>query len=108
MLASQTGLPLLQKYIHEKNHGSVIQKITEKVIAADRLGGELVTPGMTSRLKPNAAMSRRSARFSYGCGSHSAHASQNSGCPTIVEKPSARMRHSEGCRMGSTSGCSSP
>ena len=38
-LASQTVLPLLQKYIQEKNQGSVIQKMMVKMAAASLLGG---------------------------------------------------------------------
>jgi hypothetical protein len=64
MLPSQTGLPLLQKYIHEKNQGSVIQNTSVKVTAESRVGGVAVMPGITSTLKPSAAISRRSGRLS--------------------------------------------
>ena len=64
MLASHTGFPPLQKYMYEKNQGSVIQNTMEKVIAAIRVGGVAVTPGTTSTLKPSAAISNRRAKFS--------------------------------------------
>jgi hypothetical protein len=72
MLATQTALPLLQKYIQVKNHGRVTQKIADRATAAGREGGELVTVPITSRAAPPSAIRMRRNRFSYGWGSQSA------------------------------------
>ena len=64
MLASQTGLPLLQKYIHEKNQGSVIQKIDGEGDRRHARSAASWSRRDHQQAQPRAAISRRSPRLS--------------------------------------------
>src|SRR5438105_15315956 len=99
MLASHAWLPPLHTYIHENRNGSSNQNTAVKTWPERRLVGSLDTRSFMSS-SPSEAVNSRSGRFSYGCGSHTAHTNQNSGCPKSVKSPSPFMRTGDGCSTG--------
>ncbi len=64
MLASQTALPPLHRYIQVKNQGSVTHRIDDSASADPCASGPLAGRGTTSSPSPVSAIRMRSGRLS--------------------------------------------